>query len=374
MAEDSHQRILREYDERLDLYRDLTSTVEGLIKRMLREQGIRFHSVTSRVKDRESLQKKIARPDKNYTQLSDLTDIAGTRIITYFEDDVDTVKEFLEAQFSIDWANTVDRRKTLEPDRFGYLSMQHVAEFGSDRTSIFEYRKFSGLTFEIQTRSILQHAWAEMEHDLGYKTPESIPKEHRRRFSRLAGLLEIADDEFRRLRDELDRYRRDVQERIKRNPKEVKIDKDSLSAFFASNSLVHVLDEEISSLTRLPLQKPAENDPRVRYASDGDVGLLKPLQIDTIQELETALAVHREELTAFVTTYWQLLEERPTSGHFPPGVSVFYLAYMLAAKTLDREGVRRYLQEAGIQFRGSSSEALVDRIKEAYELINEQDS
>jgi hypothetical protein len=53
MAEDLNQRILRQYDERVDLYRDLANMVEGLIERMLRDEGIRVHSVTSRVKERE---------------------------------------------------------------------------------------------------------------------------------------------------------------------------------------------------------------------------------------------------------------------------------------------------------------------------------
>jgi hypothetical protein len=55
MAEDLNQRILRQYDERVDLYRELANMVEGLIERILRDKGIRVLSVTSRVKEREKL-------------------------------------------------------------------------------------------------------------------------------------------------------------------------------------------------------------------------------------------------------------------------------------------------------------------------------
>ena len=47
---------------------------------------------------------------------------------------------------------------------------------------------------EIQIRTVMQHAWAEIEHDLGYKSKEDIPDKYRRQFSILAGLIELADD------------------------------------------------------------------------------------------------------------------------------------------------------------------------------------
>ena len=128
MTENSNQRILGQYDERVDLYRGLTSKAKSLVEEMLREEGIRIHSVTSRVKMRESLREKIARSDKNYSELSDVTDIAGVRVITYFDDDVDRVAECLEREFVGDWENSIDRRAALDPDRFGYLSLHYIAE------------------------------------------------------------------------------------------------------------------------------------------------------------------------------------------------------------------------------------------------------
>src|SRR5215213_9284904 len=96
MVEDLEQRILREYDESLDLYRGLTSKVESLMIEMLQDKNIQVHSITSRVKERDSLREKIARTGKNYAELSDITDITGVRIITYFEDDVDKIAEYVE--------------------------------------------------------------------------------------------------------------------------------------------------------------------------------------------------------------------------------------------------------------------------------------
>lgn len=86
--------------------------------------------------------------------------------------------------------------------------MHYVVGMSLQRLSLCEYKMFRDLKCEIQIRSILQHAWAEIEHDIGYKNEIAIPKQMRRKFSRIAGLLEIADQEFVQIRSELEDYRK----------------------------------------------------------------------------------------------------------------------------------------------------------------------
>ena len=105
----------------------------------------------------------------------------GARLITYFADEVEHLASLVETEFEIDRVNSVDKRQTQEPDRFGYLSVHYIAELKDTRTSLPEYRRFKGVKFEVQVRSILQHTWAEIEHDLQYKNVEAIPRELRRR-------------------------------------------------------------------------------------------------------------------------------------------------------------------------------------------------
>ena len=83
-----------------------------------------------------------------------------------------------------------------------------------ERLNLREYHAFEGLKCEIQIRSVLQHAWAEIEHDLGYKSEIAIPKGIRRNFSRLAGLLEIADKEFQEIRSFLQSYQNEATEKV----------------------------------------------------------------------------------------------------------------------------------------------------------------
>jgi ppGpp synthetase/RelA/SpoT-type nucleotidyltranferase len=176
--------------------------LQGLIQSTVEANGIQVLGVTSRVKSKASVRRKLERTDRE-GDIGSLTDILGIRIITYFRDEVDAVARLIEEEFKIDAERSVDKRAALDPDRFGYLSLHYIAQLNQNRSQLVEYRTYAGVLFEVQIRSILQHAWAEIEHDRGYKSEAEVPRAVRRRFSRLASLLELADDEFLGLRNEL---------------------------------------------------------------------------------------------------------------------------------------------------------------------------
>lgn len=195
------ENIIDLYRKNHSLYNDFTNKMLDLITTILLKKGIRVHSIASRVKEESSLENKINK--KGYADIEDITDLCGIRIITYFEDDVDQVAGILQEMLSIDPRNSVDKRKLLAATQFGYLSLHLVAGLTTEQLQQPRSEKFVNCKIEIQVRSILQHAWAEIEHDLGYKAQPAISSSTRRSFSRLAGLLELADAEFIRLRDEL---------------------------------------------------------------------------------------------------------------------------------------------------------------------------
>lgn len=208
-------KILTEYDKECTLYQRFSQDIELLLSRIIQEEGIICNAITSRLKERDSLTQKIDIKNGKYGSLSDITDIAGVRIITYYADDVDRIVDLVEREFLVDKDNTIDKRKALEPDRFGYCSVHYVVGLNKDRLRLKEYRAYEGMKCEIQIRTILQHAWAEIEHDLGYKSEIAVPQDVRRNFSRLAGLLEIADKEFLEIREKLTAYKEEVKEKIK---------------------------------------------------------------------------------------------------------------------------------------------------------------
>ena len=193
------EAILQEYREKVPALQENVVRIRHALEETFAEAGLLVAAIESRVKTEESLAGKLELKGSKYHSLSDITDIIGMRVITFYSDDVDKVASALERLFTIDWANTVDKRKLHEIDSFGYLSLHYICSLPE-----------SAYRFEVQIRTVLQHAWANMSHDTGYKSGVEIPREYMRSMSRLAGMIELIDDEFSRIRSEITDYRRRV--------------------------------------------------------------------------------------------------------------------------------------------------------------------
>ena len=214
--------VIKKYaSEQWGTYSLLSEKTKELLSSILSSKGIVPHSITSRGKDPEELREKITREGVAYDNLpNNITDLAGVRIIAYFPSDVDKIVPLIEKGFNIDSKHSMDKRLSSDPAIFGYASVHFVVEFRLEMLKLPEYALFDKMKCEIQVRTILQHAWAEIEHDIVYKSPVEIPFRVRRRFACLAGLLEIADREFESLRHDEMAVRQAIQSRIKK----VKID------------------------------------------------------------------------------------------------------------------------------------------------------
>jgi hypothetical protein len=95
----------------------------------------------------------------------------------------------------------VDKRTALGLRQFGYRSVHLVAKVRSRSAELGWYESVGPDWFEIQVRSILEHSWAEIEHEVVYKSGVAYSNEFKRSFSALAGTLEILDQQFVTLRD-----------------------------------------------------------------------------------------------------------------------------------------------------------------------------
>jgi len=225
--------IMKYSSELQPVYKRMALQIQELLTSILADNNITPHSTTCREKDPESLRLKIGKEGKSYNDpLDEITDLAGVRIITYFPSEVDKIIPIIEKEFKIDKKNSIDKRKTSDPTVFGYVSVHLIVEFSSDRIKLPEYSRYKGMKCEIQVRTILQHAWAEIEHDIVYKSSEDIPFELRRKFASLSGLLEIADREFETLRQDEIKIRKEIHETINRDNIDIPIDLDSLRFYF----------------------------------------------------------------------------------------------------------------------------------------------
>ena len=188
-------------------YKELTEKTASIIRKILKDNNILYQNLENRTKDVKSFERK-ARRDKYVDPQNEITDLAGIRIITLFERDVYNISDLIKENFEIDYINSEDKSDLLDADRMGYKSVHYVASLSEKHLKIEKYSIFSGMVFEIQIRSILQHAWAEIEHDRNYKLKGNLPKHLQRRFYSLAGMLEIADREFNSLAEEVEEYKK----------------------------------------------------------------------------------------------------------------------------------------------------------------------
>ena len=330
-----------------------------LVKEILASRNVNVHSISFRVKTRNSLKDKIGREGKSYSTLLDITDTIGIRIITYFADDVDVIAKLVESEFEIDPENSIDKRKLLDPDRFGYLSLHYIVSLLDARRMLPEYGRFPNYKAEIQIRSILQHAWAEIEHDLGYKTQQAIPSHIRRRFSRLSGLLELADQEFQTIRETMQAYEREIPTIIEENPDIVGIDKISLPVFIKNNSIAKNLDREIANTLKPPQTLQEYNGYPEMLSSK-----LKYLGINSISLLENELRKRVKIIPAVAKVF----RTERNSDDIPEGISIFFMCSIIIAETNNLKAIIAYFTETFVSATGDREQAAIKLLK-AYQQI-----
>jgi len=201
------QTAVSEFLRVVTFYADLATATKRIADEILKRRDIRVHSIEARAKDPSSFGRKAAKPSKHDPNrpmypnpIEQITDKAAIRIITFFPRTIEEINDVLHAEFSV--IEHFDKGESLiEEEKFGYQSVHYLVTLDPVRTSLPEYERFDGAKVEVQVRTILQHAWAEIEHDIQYKSSATIPKDVKRRFMSLAGLLEIADREFQAIQD-----------------------------------------------------------------------------------------------------------------------------------------------------------------------------
>lgn len=165
------------------IYEDLGVEIKELITQLLKTNGIQA-KITYRLKDNDSLIKKIARKSSTYNSIHDKV---GVRIIAYFKKQMETIDNLLVENLNYlikKRENMIDNQKENE---FGYQSIHYDFCKIVDGMECF---------CEVQLRTICQDNWSELSHELAYKTEIDLPKNIIREMNALSALFELADNQF----------------------------------------------------------------------------------------------------------------------------------------------------------------------------------
>jgi ppGpp synthetase/RelA/SpoT-type nucleotidyltranferase len=223
------------------------------------------------------------REGKNYEDpLKELTDLSGCRIICYYPDDIEHIDQLIRSNFRVDRKNSVKKDEVGNPKEFGYRSRHIVVSFFAARLKLPESRHFKGMKCEIQVRTALQHAWAAIEHKLQYKSREDVPKPIQRKFYQMSAMLEVADDQFQAIRDNLGELRKTYKKVITEGRSPVPLNAESLDVYLCDS-------EKLKQLSKVLLERRV----LVKYPPRKDAGLLGKLlrslplvRIDDIKTLD----------------------------------------------------------------------------------------
>lgn len=158
-------------------------------------------SPSHRVKTQNSFIKKaFYRLEKNYEDpLSEITDKIGTRIVVTSLKEQEAVKEVLMNPTEYwDVIKVKDLNNfIIEPEKFNYCAVHFLLRIKS--LSCFG-RKLKGdlcyYTVEVQLKTLLQHAWAQINHDTTYKGPFKYDNKLIRIMSKTMALMEVTDENF----------------------------------------------------------------------------------------------------------------------------------------------------------------------------------
>lgn len=186
-------QFYEDYRRDFDRYAKAAEEASTAVRDLLRGNVEGVQGVEARAKDPFSLLGKL-RQKRYGNPAEEITDLVGVRVITQYPDAAKHVEAALRSAFLINDDESSDKLEELEPEAFGYRSIHLIAKQRRADSGIREV--LGEMWFEIQVRSLLQHAWAEVDHDIKYKSGVDFPKPLKRRLAAIAGSLETLDQAF----------------------------------------------------------------------------------------------------------------------------------------------------------------------------------
>ena len=193
VVDSESEQLSKDYKLHVVRHQRLERYVRALIDSQLAVSDVKGYVIDGRIKDHDGVIKKCL--SRGYKSVLQLSDFCGLRVIAQSLEDCERVSWILRTEFEIDVYKSEDKTGEAAATGFGYRSIHLILQLSQPRLAHLENREFTGLTFEIQVRTFLQHGWAEASRDM-YKPKNGTPlsAEARRDLTRAAAQLETADE------------------------------------------------------------------------------------------------------------------------------------------------------------------------------------
>jgi len=192
-------------------YEELCNEVTYILKKRVQQAGVAVATVSARAKTLGSYLQKIE-PKSYQNPFHEVTDFAGVRVVCLYKSGLQKVRRIVREEFEV--VEELNKFDQMGVDRFGYGAWHFIVRLGTESAGA-RYDDLKALVCEVQVRTVVQDAWAIIQHHLVYKKESEVPGQIQRALNALAGQFEGVDDQFDNLRKQREKYRAGVRS----NPK-----------------------------------------------------------------------------------------------------------------------------------------------------------
>ena len=286
------------YVEKLSLYEEYSSRIRNLVQDLVEREDIEICSIEGWAKAPAELVKSLNahyEGSNGSSGLESISDLVTVRVLLRFPEDVYKVEEIVCSEFEVDLEHSVPSSGLEDPFRFGYPAVLYTLALSESRSSLREWRKYRGLSFRLELRTVLQEAWATISPRVNMNVDSVSEKKLKRKLVRLAALLEEADEGFLSLWEEV----KDVAVLVPPTP-EARIEpeaplsaertytEDELYAFFNESGNILNKWSSIAIKAGFPIFVPSPN--YLRESFQFLYKVFRAAGIDTISEVQKFLA------------------------------------------------------------------------------------
>ena len=299
--------------------------IEDVVRNIITHNDIPFYRIESGTNN------------KAYTGGSEVQ-LPVVRITAYFEKTLDKICGLLHAEFDMDIAPPGENGKSGS-ELLAYKKTSYTASLKANRRELAEYKKTGSKKFEIQVCSMLQDALTGMENALGYSA-SNFPAEAKKDLYRIGTLLEMADQEFLKLSNKLNKAETNTGQEFTSaslktdsmeqqnstadpKPENIPMTEGSLKEYVITSALIKEVDLQIAERAN------AKINPEIDI--DGDLDRLRFLKVHTLKQLNDKIFENKNDIIAFAEKWIG----KDNGGSFDSGISLFYLEYLLVGQRND---------------------------------------